>query len=408
MDNKLTTSIYQDKKTKKWIWRIKYNNDLGQFVDKKSIGYKTKKDAKLSLLKYQVCNNIVNCDKIEDIKSNIIEKNLEVNCPITLKFLYNKYINFSKVRLKSSSLRSASDCLEKFVLNYFGEDKIIGTLKATDIIEWQTYILSKNFSFKYNSKIYCSLTALLNYGVKFYDLSYNVAEKVGNFKNTAPKKMMSFWTEDEFKAFYSLNKDSDYKLFYTVLYFTGMRKGELLACTWNDINLDNKEIIVSKSLNRKKPQKDFYQEDEGGTYSSIGWHNIGKRCYEITTTKTKSSFRRIALPENLVKILIEYYNKCNKIYNFSKDWFIFGRELPFSDQTLRRKFDEMAINAGIKKIRIHDLRHSHASLLINKGQNILIVSQRLGHSDVKQTLNTYSHLMPNAQKEILNAINIDL
>lgn len=68
----------------------------------------------------------------------------------------------------------------------------------------------------------------------------------------------------------------------------------------------------------------------------------------------------------------------------------------------------MAINAGIKKIRIHDLRHSHASLLINKGQNILIVSQRLGHSDVKQTLNTYSHLMPNVQKEILNAINIDL
>ena len=66
------------------------------------------------------------------------------------------------------------------------------------------------------------------------------------------------------------------------------------------------------------------------------------------------------------------------------------------------------IMAGVKRIRVHDIRHSHASLLINKGQNILIVSQRLGHSDVTQTLNTYSHLMPNVQKQIINALDFEM
>ena len=95
-------------------------------------------------------------------------------------------------------------------------------------------------------------------------------------------------------------------------------------------------------------------------------------------------------------------------YGFSNNIFVFGGQVPVSDQTLRRRFDSYAQKAGVKKIRIHDLRHSHASLLINKGQNILIVSKRLGHSNITQTLNTYSHLMPNMQLEIVGALNIDI
>lgn len=405
----LSTSVYQDKKTLKWIWRVKYNSDDGKFVDKKAIGFKTKKEAKLSFLKYQIENELNKTNRAESIKSSIIDKTSELDCSITLKYLYEKYIEYSSVRLKCSSLRSASDCIENFVIKYFGENRKVGTLKTLDIIEWQTYIMKRNFSFKYNSKIYCAFTALLNYGMKFYDLPYNVAEKVGNFKNVLPKKEMNFWAEEEFLKFYKNNDDSEYKLFFTVLYFTGMRKGELMACTWNDIDFEKNEITISKSINRKKPQKDYYCDiEEPKSCSAIGWHNIGDRLYEITTTKTRASYRRVLLTKNIVKLLVDYYNMCKKLYNFSNDWFVFGGELPFSDQTVRRKFDAMAVKAGIKKIRIHDLRHSHASLLINKGQNILIVSQRLGHSDVKQTLNTYSHLMPNTQREILNAIDIEL
>jgi len=94
-------------------------------------------------------------------------------------------------------------------------------------------------------------------------------------------------------------------------------------------------------------------------------------------------------------------------YGFKDTWFVFGGAEPLSDQTIRRRLDEYAERAGVKKIRVHDLRHSHASLLINKGQNIIIVSKRLGHSDITQTLNTYTHLMPNVQKEIIGALNIE-
>ena len=87
---------------------------------------------------------------------------------------------------------------------------------------------------------------------------------------------------------------------------------------------------------------------------------------------------------------------------------MFGGETPLSDQTIRRKMNNMSKIAGVKQIRVHDLRHSHASLLINNGHNIIIVAKRLGHSDIKQTLNTYSHLMPNIQSEIVESLNINL
>lgn len=81
---------------------------------------------------------------------------------------------------------------------------------------------------------------------------------------------------------------------------------------------------------------------------------------------------------------------------------------PYCEQTIRRRLEHYAKITNVKYIRIHDLRHSHASLLINKGQNILIVAQRLGHSDVTQTLNTYAHLMPSAQQEIIGALDIKI
>ena len=114
------------------------------------------------------------------------------------------------------------------------------------------------------------------------------------------------------------------------------------------------------------------------------------------------------MPHNLVQMLWEHKDRCKTEYGFQEDWFVFGSQEPLSDQTIRRRLNEYADKAGVKRIRVHDLRHSHASLLINKGQNILIVSQRLGHSDITQTLNIYSHLMPNVQKQIINALDFEM
>ncbi len=114
------------------------------------------------------------------------------------------------------------------------------------------------------------------------------------------------------------------------------------------------------------------------------------------------------MPRNLANMVWEHQHRCKQEYGYNNNWFVFGGCEPLSDQTIRRRLNEYADKAGVKRIRVHDLRHSHASLLINKGQNILIVSQRLGHSDVTQTLNTYSHLMPNVQKQIISALDFEM
>ncbi|MBR2871681.1 MAG: site-specific integrase [Clostridia bacterium] len=207
-----------------------------------------------------------------------------------------------------------------------------------------------------------------------------------------------------------LTTDKKHKLIFTSLYLTGMRKGEALALTWGDIDFHRKEIKVAKSLNRKRPKKggDVILTSHPETPSSFGWHVSKTRSYEITTPKNRASYRQILMPNNLYDMTYEHYVQVKQDYGFSNNIFVFGGEVPVSDQTLRRRFDSYAQKAGVKKIRIHDLRHSHASLLINKGQNILIVSKRLGHSNITQTLNTYSHLMPNMQLEIVGALNIDI
>lgn len=114
------------------------------------------------------------------------------------------------------------------------------------------------------------------------------------------------------------------------------------------------------------------------------------------------------MPMNLVNMLWEHQKRSKEEDGYIPGWFVVGCAEPLSDQTLCRRLNEYADKAGVKRIRVHYIRHSHASLLINKGQNILIVSQRLGHSDVTQTLNTYSHLMPNVQKQIVNDLDFEM
>ena len=200
-----------------------------------------------------------------------------------------------------------------------------------------------------------------------------------------------------------------FRVYFSFLYLTGCRKGESLALTWNDIDFVRREVRINKSLNRKQKTKGEKQVVNVPTVASdLGWHISESRNYEITTPKNKSSYRNILMPMNLVNMLWEHQKRSKEEYGYTPEWFEFGGAEPLSDQTIRRRLNEYADKAGVKRIRVHDIRHSHASLLINKGQNILIVSQRLGHSDVTQTLNTYSHLMPNVQRQIINALDFEM
>lgn len=354
-------------KTNRTTWSAVFRVDG---VQKKLSGFKTKRLAEEAYYQY-----------INDNSSKPVVKSV-----ITVKDLFVQYKSYIMINNKPSSVKSSCDALRLYVLPMFA-DKDIKKINTRDIELWQESIIKRGLTFDYKSKIYKIFTALMNYAVKHNYVDSNIVSRVGNFKNTDAKKEMLFWTEDEFRKFYRVIDDIHWRTFFSFLYFTGCRKGEALALTWNDIDFTTNEVHITKSINRV------------GDFDGY---------FEVTTPKNRSSYRNVLMPTRLVTLMREYLEYCKDYDGFTMDCFVFGVNEPFGDHTIRENMIKYEDTAKVKHIRVHDLRHSHASLLINKGQNILIVSKRLGHSDITQTLNTYSHLMPNTQKEIIEALNIDL
>jgi integrase len=226
-----------------------------------------------------------------------------------------------------------------------------------------------------------------------HGLRLNPFSGVKGFTNKEPKKEMSFWTQEEFEKFINCVDDIVYKNFFLTIYLTGCRKGEVIALNWNDIDFNKKILKITKTYSRK------IEKDEKDTT---------KPNYKLTSPKTATSNRGVLLPDILINYLKDYKEHCAKVEGFSDNWFIFGGITPLSEITIDRQKNKFCKLAKVKQIRMQDFRHSHASLMINNNQNILIVAQRLGHSDIKQTLNTYSHLFPNQQEQLLTSLNINL
>ena len=184
--------------------------------------------------------------------------------------------------------------------------------------------------------------------------------------NTVGKKTRSlnFWTKEEFDKFIdTFEKSSPYYVAFLMLYYCGMRIGELEALTAADVDLDTNTITINK------------------TYHLINGQGI------VTTPKTQKANRTIIIPPFLSAVIREYEKR---IYGLEADMRLFTA----SHSTYARQMEDHTKQAGIKRIRLHDIRHSHASLLIEMGFSALLVSERLGHENVSTTLNIYSHLFP--------------
>lgn len=216
-----------------------------------------------------------------------------------------------------------------------------------------------------------------NHAIKFYGLQSNPMAFVDKIKETSEERMkeMNIYTPSQFNTFLSHFSAShrEYRNLCYVLYWTGMRRNEARSITFNDY--DDKYIYVSKQFDG----------------------------HEWSTLKTKGSKRKIAIDEDIYNILQEQYNKYKNYEPFNKSWFVFGgyRQLPRT--TLENVKNQAIKDAGLPYIRIHDLRHSHASYLIEKGVNMYKISKRLGHSSISITMDRYGHLLDDGD-EILNAL----
>lgn len=353
--------VYQDKKSKLWYFRC-YITDLnGTRKQRQKNGFISKRDAQAA-------------------EREFLNQENNVNDSILFSELWEKFDDNAKAKQKKQSYRKTISKFKNHILPYFSNYKV-NEINASIYTKWQIKMEEKGFSYKYLSSIHVSMVTILNYAIKFYGLKYNIASQVGNFskKNIKPKRI-DFWTYQEFMKFINKVDNLVYKAFFMTLYFTGLRQGECLALKWKDIN--NKTIDVYKTIAKEK---------ENGKYI-------------INTPKTKGSTRQVTLHEDVIKCLNglkEYYKN---MIDFNDDWFVFGGLKPLAPTTIGRKRDMYCKKSGVKKIRIHDFRHSHASLLISKGVPITMVSKRLGHSNIEMTFNTYAHLIPEDEDKAINAL----
>ena len=337
-----------------WDVQFYYKNFQGKTVKKHRRNFKTKKEA------IEWVNNFLaqNAPKLD----------------MTFSAFWQLYRSDMVERLRANTIRTKDYIVELKVIPYFGNKKMCD-ITAADIRTWQTMLIKQGFSPTYLKSIHTQLSAVFNYAVRYYDLPKNPCAQAGSMGKGSAKEMQ-IWTQKEFELFLEAvkNKPLSYYAFLT-LYWTGVRVGELLAFTLADFNAEEKTLTVSKS----------YQRIDGKDV--------------ITEPKTPKSNRVITLPDFLVTELEEYVGK---LYGLQPDDKLFNITKAYLEKEMVRG----AKLSGVKRIRLHDLRHSHASLLISKlGVQPNLVADRLGHEKIQTTLSTYSHLYPNQSRNLADKLN---
>lgn len=354
---------YYNKKSNTWKYRT-YVTDV--FGNKKQIekdGFKTQLEAELS------------CE---------LEK-ANYNCDINnMKFseLYYHYEENQEVNTRPQSFRKTKSMFENHILPFFKDYKL-GQISTIIYTKWKKEIEKKGFKYATNKNLHGAMVGILSYAVKQLGLEKNVASICGGFKRKSGEvKNVDFWTIEEYQAFITVVDDEIYKVFFETLFFTGLRLGECAALTWKDFK--NRSLDINKTISKEK--------NKDGEYY-------------ITPPKTNSSIRIVTLDDYVYQKIVDLKHYYSRFIGFNDNWYIFGGKTSLAPTTIERKKNKWCELGNVKKIRLHDFRHSHATLLLSHGIPITVISKRLGHSDTQMTLNTYSHVVPKDEDKAIALLN---
>lgn len=339
-------SVHLDSKTKKYFFTCRYTDWQGNRQRKLKRGFKYSRDAKAAEREFLA--------------------QYATQPDFTFTAMYDEYMKDCKARLRESTCATKEGHFKHAILPFFGKMKL-ADITPVHVRRWQNDII-KRYEPTTQKQIHGLLSALFNFAMRFYRLKENparLAGSIGAFKAHSAK----FWTVDQFNKVMQYIEPG-YLAAFSLLFYGGLRIGELLALEIRDYNPSAKTISISKSL-----------------------EYINGKNY-IGPTKNAQSTRVISIPATVAALIDEYMNF---LYEPEPHEPLF---IYFTRSSMAYRLDEAAKKAGLEKIRLHDLRHSHASMLINLGINILAISKRLGHDDIKTTLNIYGHLYHTTNEEI--------
>ena len=353
-------SIYKEPKTNTWRVIYRFTDWTGERRQTQKRGFKTKREA--VAWEYEQKNK-----KAADLD-------------MTFASFVELYTKDMKNRVKANTWHSKEHIFRTKILPYFGKRKL-SSITAKDVIAWQNRWMDYRdekgnaFSPVYLKTLHNQLSCLFNHAVKYYGLRENPAAKAGNMGKARIREML-FWTKEEYLKFAEAMMDKPLSYYaFEVLYWCGVRMGELLALTPADFDFDRHLLTINKSYQRIKGQD------------------------VITTPKTKKSNRTIKLPQFL----------CDEIQDYIKMQYGIkpnDRLFTVTKSYLHHEMDRGAKAAGVKRIRIHDLRHSHVSLLIEMGFSAVAIADRLGHESIEITYR-YAHLFPTKQNEMADQLDFE-
>lgn len=352
-------AVYKDKH-RKWYVSVYFVDWKGERARKLKRGFGTKREA-------------------QEWERQFLNQSKE-DLDMSFEAFVELYKRDLKERLKRSTWLMKTSVIDQKILPYFRKKKV-QEIKPTDIIAWQNVMLTwrdengKGYSPTYLKTIHNQCSAIFNHAVRYYELKSNPAAKAGNMGKEKTKEML-FWTKPEYQCFSDAMMDKPVSFYaFEILYWCGLRLGEMLALTAADFDFVKNTVRINKS------------------YQRIGCEDV------VTDPKTAKSIRTVQMPDFLAEEMKDYIKS---LYGISNNERIF----PISKNYLHHEMDRGCKATGVKRIRIHDLRHSHVSLLIDMGFSAVAIADRVGHESIDITYR-YAHLFPTTQQEIANKLSIE-
>lgn len=344
----------------KWMVSVRHKDYTGKVKQTLKRGFKTKREGQAWEREFL--------------------KKAHTNLDMTFESFVEIYTSDIKDRVKKNTWLTKENIINSKLLPHF-KDKKINEIRPADVIAWQNHMMqSKNnkdekFSPTYLKTIHNQLSAIFNHAVRFYELPSNPAQKAGNMGKEKTKEML-FWTKEEYLKFADSMMDKPISFYaFELLYWCGLRMGELLALTAGDFDFEKSTVRINKS------------------YQRIEKEDI------ITEPKTPKSNRIISIPDFLCEEIEEYVKS---IYGLEPT----DRLFQITKSYLHHEMDRGSKEQNIKRIRVHDVRHSHVSLLIDMGFSAVAIADRVGHESIDITYR-YAHLFPTKQGEIANKLNVE-